>query len=111
MEGSENVPIKMELRGAKGVLSVSNFLDGSNIQLCPSLIQFSSNHYELGIVRFSTIIRGYVNRQAITILSVLGIHDGTFMEKIDRMIELMSLRSDRFTLVLSRSLGGLGDLF
>ncbi|ORY92106.1 RNA dependent RNA polymerase-domain-containing protein [Syncephalastrum racemosum] len=98
---AKEIAIKMELRtvpcafqfrfgGAKGVLSVSNFLEGRKIQLRPSQIKFSSTHYELEIIRFSTLIPGYLNRQAITILSALGISDEIFMDKMDRMIALMN---------------------
>lgn len=86
------VPSAFQFRfgGAKGVLTVSNFLEGRKIQLRPSQIKFESDHYMLEVIRVSNLIPGYLNRQAITILSSLGVPDEVFMEKMEHMISAMN---------------------
>ncbi|KAG0172617.1 hypothetical protein DFQ28_010182 [Apophysomyces sp. BC1034] len=77
---------QIRLGGVKGVLSVSNFLNGRKIQLRPSQIKFESNHTVLEVVRTSALIPAYLNRQAITLLSSLGVKDEIFMNMLDGTI-------------------------
>ncbi|KAF7722442.1 hypothetical protein EC973_003144 [Apophysomyces ossiformis] len=84
----DEVPSAYQIRlgGAKGVLSVSNFLSGRKVQLRPSQIKFDSSHTVLEIIRTSTLIPAYLNRQAITLLSALGVKDEVFMRMLDETI-------------------------
>jgi hypothetical protein len=77
---------QFRLGGAKGVLMVSNKLSGHKIQLRPSQIKFTSDHYMLEIVRTSTLISAYLNRQAITLLSALGVADKVFMDRLQSVV-------------------------
>ncbi|OBZ89514.1 putative RNA-dependent RNA polymerase SHL2 [Choanephora cucurbitarum] len=96
---AEHVAIQMDLKsnpsafqfrlgGAKGVLTVDKTLDARNIkvQLRPSQIKFESKHLTLEVIRTSTYINGYLNRQVITLLSALGIKDEVFMDFFNRQI-------------------------
>ncbi|KAI8342814.1 RNA dependent RNA polymerase-domain-containing protein [Chlamydoabsidia padenii] len=78
---------QFRLGGAKGVLMVSNKLKGRKIQLRPSQVKFNSDHYMLEIVRTSSNISAYLNRQAITLLSTLGVEDNVFMSKFRATIK------------------------
>ncbi|CAO3621898.1 unnamed protein product [Cunninghamella echinulata] len=82
------VPCAFQFRlgGAKGVLMLSNKLSGSKIQLRPSQIKFNSDHYMLEVVRHSTYIAAYLNRQAITLLSSLGVKDEVFLDMLDTVL-------------------------
>lgn len=79
------VPCAFQFRlgGAKGVLMLSKRLNGSRIELRPSQIKFNSDHYMLEVVRHSTHIAAYLNRQAITLLSSLGVKDEVFLNMLD----------------------------
>ncbi|GAA5813501.1 hypothetical protein MFLAVUS_006979 [Mucor flavus] len=96
---AREVAIQMDLRmtpsafqfrlgGAKGVLT----MDGDSAsevvkaQLRPSQIKFESKHLILEVIRTSTFINGYLNRQVITLLSALGVKDEVFMELMDSML-------------------------
>ena len=82
--------IQFRLGGAKGVLSLSNYLNGRRIQLRPSQIKFESDHTMLEVIRTSQYLPAYLNRQAITLLSTLGIKDQTFMQMTQKMINSMT---------------------
>ncbi|GAA5813500.1 hypothetical protein MFLAVUS_006978 [Mucor flavus] len=96
---AEEVAIQMDLRmtpsafqfrlgGAKGVLTVDKSLADEvvKVQLRPSQIKFESKHLTLEVIRTSTFINGYLNRQVITLLSSLGVKDEVFMELMDNML-------------------------
>jgi hypothetical protein len=96
-ELAKEVAIHMELRsipsalqfrlgGAKGMLVLDNSLQGRKIQLRPSQIKFESEHLTLEVIRTSTYIHGFLNRQVITILSALGVADKVFLELMDSML-------------------------
>jgi hypothetical protein len=69
---------QFRLGGAKGLLMVSNKLKGRILQLRPSQIKFSSEYLTLEVVRTSSTISAYLNRQSITLLSALGVKDTVF---------------------------------
>lgn len=96
---AEEVAMQMELRtvpsafqfrlgGAKGVLTVDKSLSEGpvKVQLRPSQIKFQSKHLILEVIRTSTYIHGYLNRQIITLLSALGVKDEVFMGFMDDML-------------------------
>ncbi|KAG0191239.1 hypothetical protein DFQ28_000680 [Apophysomyces sp. BC1034] len=100
-ELAREVALKMELKtvpsalqfrlgGAKGVLTLCNDLVGRKVQLRPSQIKFQSSHYMLEVIRFSTLIPAYLNRQAITLLSALGVKDEIFTKLMNDMISGLS---------------------
>lgn len=86
----KGVPSAFQFRlgGAKGVLTVDHKLVNSNIkvQLRESQKKFESQYLTLEVIRTSTYFPGYLNRQAITLLSTLGVKDETFMELMDNML-------------------------
>ncbi|KAI8977017.1 RNA dependent RNA polymerase-domain-containing protein [Mycotypha africana] len=97
---AQQVALKMELKtvpsafqfrlgGAKGVLTVSKELENKKvqIQLRPSQIKFESEHTTLEVIRPSTYIHSYLNRQAITLLACLGVPDDVFMTLMHEMIQ------------------------
>ncbi|KAF7722345.1 hypothetical protein EC973_003435 [Apophysomyces ossiformis] len=97
LELAREVALKMELKtvpsafqfrlgGAKGVLAIAKDLNGRKVQLRPSQIKFRSNHHMLEVIRYSTLIPAYLNRQAITLLSALGVKDEIFMKLMEDMI-------------------------
>lgn len=96
---AEEVAMQMELKsipsafqfrlgGAKGVLTVDKNLNEGpvKVQLRPSQIKFQSKHLTLEVIRTSTYIHGYLNRQIITLLSALGVKDQVFMDFMDDML-------------------------
>ncbi|GAN07814.1 RNA-dependent RNA polymerase 1 [Mucor ambiguus] len=80
---------QFRLGGAKGVLTIDERLANTKIkvQLRPSQIKFESKHLTLEVIRTSTYIHGYLNRQVITLLSSLGIKDQVFMEFMNEMLQ------------------------
>lgn len=81
---------QFRLGGAKGVLTLAYDVPGRQVQLRPSQIKFDSQHYMLEVIRTSVYIPSYLNRQAITILSSLGVTDDIFLEMVDAMLDSMS---------------------
>ncbi|ORZ09851.1 RNA dependent RNA polymerase-domain-containing protein [Absidia repens] len=77
---------QFRLGGAKGVLMVADKLKGFKVQLRPSQIKFNSDHYMLEVIRTSSHISAYLNRQAITLLSSLGVKDDVFMDKLNAIL-------------------------
>ena len=82
------------MAGYKGVLFQLINVKNNQVQVRPSQHKFESNHNELEIVRGSTFISAYLNRQAITLLSALGIPDEVFIDlkdlqvrELDKMLE------------------------
>ncbi|CAG8557394.1 4924_t:CDS:2 [Rhizophagus irregularis] len=85
---------QFRMAGYKGVLCQSAHVKNNKLQVRPSQHKFESNHNELEVVRSSTFISAYLNRQAITLLSALGIPDEVFIDlkdlrvrELDKMLE------------------------
>ncbi|CAG8594773.1 3523_t:CDS:2 [Diversispora eburnea] len=87
---------QFRLAGYKGVLCISKYLRGQQIQVRPSQLKFESNHNVLEIIRGSCMITAYLNRQAITLLSTLGIADKIFIDMKDEQVAELDkmLKSD-----------------
>ncbi|KAI9027116.1 RNA dependent RNA polymerase-domain-containing protein [Phycomyces nitens] len=81
---------QFRLAGAKGVLTVANGLSGRKVKMRPSQIKFDSDHLVLEVIRFSTSIPAYLNKQIITILSALGVKDEVFMTLMDDMLKTLN---------------------
>ncbi|CAO3658993.1 unnamed protein product [Rhizopus stolonifer] len=79
---------QFRLGGAKGVLTVDNKLAEGKVKIAlrPSQIKFESKHLTLEVIRTSTYIHGYLNRQAITLLSALDVKDEVFLELMANML-------------------------
>ncbi|RIA87188.1 RNA dependent RNA polymerase-domain-containing protein [Glomus cerebriforme] len=93
---SKTIPSAFQFRlaGYKGVLCQSNSVRENQIQVRPSQHKFESQHHILEVIRESKFISAYLNRQAIALLSALGISDDIFIEmknlrvsELDRMLE------------------------
>ncbi|KAI8647751.1 RNA dependent RNA polymerase-domain-containing protein [Parasitella parasitica] len=80
---------QFRLGGAKGVLTIDKRLVDTQVkvQLRPSQIKFESKHLTLEVIRTSTYIHSYLNRQAITLLSALGIKDHIFLDLMNEMLQ------------------------
>jgi RNA dependent RNA polymerase len=82
---------QFRLGGAKGVLTLTTDTDDRReIQLRPSQIKFNTEHSILEVIRPSNYIPLYLNRQAITILSSLGVSDGVFLDMVTSMLSSMN---------------------
>ncbi|ORX60333.1 RdRP-domain-containing protein [Hesseltinella vesiculosa] len=81
---------QFRLGGAKGVLMVKDSLKGYKVELRPSQIKFTSDHTMLEVVRVSSHISAFLNRQAITLLSALGVPDSTFLNMLERLVRDLS---------------------
>ncbi|CAG8557141.1 10331_t:CDS:2, partial [Ambispora leptoticha] len=79
--------VQFRLGGYKGVLCVSRHLKENQIQVRPSQRKFESPDCELEIIKGSTFIPAYLNRQAITLLSALGVPDEIFTEMKDEQVK------------------------
>nr|CAG8522922.1 6936_t:CDS:2 [Entrophospora candida] len=77
---------QFRLGGFKGVLCQSRYLMGSQIHVRPSQNKFESVHKVLEVIRGSCFIAAYLNRQAITLLSTLGVPDQVFISMKDDMV-------------------------
>ncbi|CAG8486874.1 30761_t:CDS:2 [Gigaspora margarita] len=92
---------QFRLGGYKGVLCQSRYLRNNQIQVRPSQNKFESKHNIIEVIKGSRMITAYLNRQAITLLSTLGVPDEVFIrmqkqqvEELDRMLknEEMAIR-------------------
>jgi len=86
--------VQFRLGGYEGVLCMSPNVRGKQIQVRPSQRKFDSPHTELEVIRASTFLPAYLNRQAITLLSTLKVPDSTFVNMrnseandLDRMLQ------------------------
>jgi hypothetical protein len=78
--------IQFRLAGYKGVLCQSKYVQGNQVQVRPSQHKFESAHYVLEVIRGSTFTPACLNRQAITLLSSLGVPDNVFVEMKDSQV-------------------------
>jgi hypothetical protein len=91
---------QFRLAGYKGVLCQSRSARGDEIKVRPSQYKFESNHTVLEVIRCSTFIPAYLNRQAITLLSALGVPDNVFIEMKDLQVnELNKIFEDDKTAI------------
>ena len=93
--GLKRTPSAFQIRykGAKGVVSVSPPSLGfqQTLALRPSMVKFEGHEDQcnLEILSFSKAMKCYLNRQAITILSCLGIQDCIFMNMLEDMLKIL----------------------
>ncbi|GBB88560.1 hypothetical protein RclHR1_01510011 [Rhizophagus clarus] len=91
---------QFRLAGYKGILCQSRYARGDQICVRPSQYKFESNHNILEVIRCSAFIPAYLNRQAITLLSTLGVPDNVFIEMKDLQVnELNKIFDDEKTAI------------
>ncbi|KAI9813869.1 MAG: hypothetical protein M1832_006081 [Thelocarpon impressellum] len=78
--------IQFRLGGCKGVLAVWPETKGRQLQIRPSQYKFPALHSGLEINRWSQYSAATLNRQIILILSALGVDDGVFTQKQEKML-------------------------
>ncbi|KAI7869684.1 RNA dependent RNA polymerase-domain-containing protein [Spinellus fusiger] len=98
---------EFQLGGAKGVVSISNYLSGRKIFLRQSQIEFESTSNTLEIIRVSSYRPAYLNRQSIAVLSTLKIKE----EDIFSLFKHMEARLDEVTSSSNVAISVLADSF
>ncbi|KAL0480226.1 RNAi component RdRP [Acrasis kona] len=78
--------VQIRVNGCKGVLSMDPTLTGRRICIRPSMQKFTTDHYQLEIVTPARVNACHLNRQAITLLSTLGVPDESFQALHDKML-------------------------
>ncbi|KAG0375659.1 hypothetical protein BGX24_008794 [Mortierella sp. AD032] len=71
----ETTPSAFQIRlgGAKGVLVKDSSLKGNCVQIRPSMKKFDVAHYVLEVIKTSSFIPSFLNRQIIILLTSLGV--------------------------------------
>ncbi|KAF9547522.1 hypothetical protein EC957_008359 [Mortierella hygrophila] len=71
----ETTPSAFQIRlgGAKGVLVKDAALKGNRVQIRPSMKKFDVAHYVLEVIKTSSFIPSFLNRQIIILLTSLGV--------------------------------------
>jgi hypothetical protein len=78
---------QFRMAGYKGMLCQDFTLQGNQVKVRKSQRKFESTHNELEVIRCSAYIPSYLNRQAITLLSALGISDEVFIRMKDQQVD------------------------
>jgi RNA-dependent RNA polymerase len=101
--GLKRIPSAFQFRmaGYKGVLCQSRYLRTNQVQVRPSQHKFKSTHNVLEVIRCSSYLPSYLNRQAITLLSALGIPDNVFIRMKDQQISELSKIFDDETITIN----------
>ncbi|KAF9350910.1 hypothetical protein BGX34_000913 [Mortierella sp. NVP85] len=73
----ESMPSAFQIRlgGSKGVLALYPTLPKKMVQIRPSMEKFTVKHYVLEVIRTSSYISSYLNRQIIILITHLGVPD------------------------------------
>ncbi|KFH66584.1 hypothetical protein MVEG_07109 [Podila verticillata NRRL 6337] len=77
---------QIRLGGSKGVLAVSPYLHGNQVQIRPSMKKFHVDHYVLEVIKTSAFTSSYLNRQIIILLSALGVPDKVILDLKNAMV-------------------------
>ncbi|KAH8823568.1 RNA dependent RNA polymerase-domain-containing protein [Flagelloscypha sp. PMI_526] len=78
--------IQIRMGGYKGVLSVHRDLPANTVEVRRSMSKFPCNENALGVMKISTHSHAHLNRQAISLLSFLGVPDHIFIQRMERQI-------------------------
>ncbi|KAI8354901.1 RNA-dependent RNA polymerase [Mortierella sp. GBAus27b] len=93
----ETIPTAFQIRyeGSKGVLVLYPPLEERKIQIRPSMKKFEVAHRILEVIRTSSYIGSYLNRQIIILITALGVPDKVILDLKDKMMrDLEQLESD-----------------
>lgn len=87
-DGRSPSALQFRLGGCKGVLAIwpSQFKGNMDIWVRRSQEKFRAEYQGLEIIRWSQLSSSYLNRQLITILTSLGVHDNVFIGKLDHQV-------------------------
>ncbi|QDS67978.1 hypothetical protein FKW77_009170 [Venturia effusa] len=78
---------QFRLGGCKGVLAIAPDVRGNEVHIRPSQAKFAAIHEGLEIIRTSSYVTAYLNRQIILVLSTLNVPDEVFRRKLDVQLE------------------------
>ncbi|XP_070571549.1 uncharacterized protein [Ptychodera flava] len=76
------IPSAYQIRygGCKGVVAIDTTLEGDKMEIRESMSKFASDHSKIEIMKTASPGRLFLNRQAITLLSGMGVPDKVFLE-------------------------------
>ncbi|KAK3827571.1 MAG: RNA dependent RNA polymerase-domain-containing protein [Benniella sp.] len=98
----ESMPSAFQIRlgGSKGVLALYPTLPKKMVQIRPSMEKFTVKHYVLEVIRTSSYISSYLNRQIILLLTHLGVPNEIILDlKNKHMRDLAKLETDDTTAI------------
>ncbi|KAK3827572.1 MAG: RNA dependent RNA polymerase-domain-containing protein, partial [Benniella sp.] len=98
----ESMPSAFQIRlgGSKGVLALYPTLPKKMVQIRPSMEKFTVKHYVLEVIRTSSYISSYLNRQIIILITHLGVPDDVILDlKNKQMKDLAKLETDDTTAI------------
>ncbi|KAK3827568.1 MAG: RNA dependent RNA polymerase-domain-containing protein [Benniella sp.] len=98
----ESMPSAFQIRlgGSKGVLALYPTLPKKMVQIRPSMEKFTVKHYVLEVIRTSSYISSYLNRQIIILITHLGVPDEIILDlKNKQMRDLAKLETDDTTAI------------
>lgn len=84
----DNPPSVFQFRmgGCKGVLAVWPDVKHNEVHIRQSQAKFNAIHNSIEIVRWSSYSVATLNRQTITVLSSLGVHDSVFISMLEEQL-------------------------
>ncbi|KAK3827569.1 MAG: RNA dependent RNA polymerase-domain-containing protein [Benniella sp.] len=100
--GKESMPSAFQIRlgGSKGVLALYPTLPKKMVQIRPSMEKFTVKHYVLEVIKASSYISSYLNRQIILLLTHLGVPDDVILDLKNKQVEdLAKLETDDTTAI------------
>ncbi|TID17510.1 RdRP-domain-containing protein [Venturia nashicola] len=77
---------QFRLGGLKGVLAIAPDVRGNEVHIRPSQAKFAAIHEGLEIIRTSSYVTAFLNRQIILELSTLEVPDEVFRQKLDSQL-------------------------
>ncbi|KAJ7076679.1 RNA dependent RNA polymerase-domain-containing protein [Mycena belliarum] len=78
--------VQIRMGGIKGILSVHPHLERNQVCIRPSMIKFASPLRGLGVMKVSRYAPAHLNRQAICIMSSLGMNAHALLQAFSRQI-------------------------
>ncbi|KAF9133051.1 hypothetical protein BGW39_010741 [Mortierella sp. 14UC] len=89
----ETTPSAFQIRlgGAKGVLVMDSSLKGNRVQIRPSMKKFDVAHYVLEVIKTSSFIPSFLNRQIIILLTSLGVPEKVIMNLKASMVRDLNM--------------------
>ncbi|KAJ7032255.1 RNA dependent RNA polymerase-domain-containing protein [Mycena alexandri] len=79
--------VQIRMGGMKGVLSVHPHLENNQLCIRPSMNKFESPHLALGVMKVSRFAPAHLNRQAICVMSALGMNTHALLQLFTRQIQ------------------------